>query len=67
MKRKKHKTSADKGSPGREGRNPQDCQQVALLDYASLKDASSAGERVGHTDQIGRIVTGVSGLVEHRP
>lgn len=41
-----------------ESRNSQACQQVALGDYATLKNASSEGEeRVVHTDQMGRTVT----------
>lgn len=41
-----------------ESRNSPACQQVAIRDYTTLKNASSEGEeRVVHTDQMGRTVT----------
>lgn len=58
MERKARGRRAKKGSPGRESRNSPACQQVALVDYTTLKKTSSEGEeRVVHTDQMGRTVT----------
>lgn len=47
-----------KEAQGEKAEIPPSCQQVALVDYTTLKKTSSEVEkRVVHTDQMGRTVT----------